>query len=746
MIRRCSKKLLVILISIAATGTGLIWACADGGWDEYGVSAFAPEAFVAKEYSPFFYSDQFYYGIGHDTRHTERFNEDIVSDWSSYLNTPLPDTGLRYLLLTATKSAVDSLIAGHPADLPGVPASDMVLTKRKEKKFAAFYRFLSLAKYNESYAAIRRDYWGYEEPKDTVYAAEAGFSSPRLEQEFNAAKDDFLKQRYWFQLLRSYFFSGAYNQCISAYDSYKNSFPANNIAVRAMSYAAGAYYKQKDYANANYLYSRVYDAGAGFKTVAHFSFHPQQEADWLQTLRLCRNKEEQATLWQLLGIYFDGPRAIREIYALDPRSEKLELLLSRLINIEENRVSGNRDHYNDEKLHTVRDSASKALLDLVGGIAASGNTSKPYMWRLAEGYLNFLYEDYKRAEHCYAKVDIPVPVNELVQAQKRLLIFINRVGAAAEMNTASEQLLLPDLNWLQELSAGKQTIADLRYTSSYEWAKRKLGARYAARKDWLKAECLSPGDAFYTAPERVKAMKRFLQEDGGSAFEQYCRNIYPVTAADISEYQAILLTMNDQLDQAIPLMETAAGSATVLLGNPFNGRIRDCHDCDHEAPQKIKYTKLDLLRKLKEMKDIAAAGTDAYANYSLLGNAFYNITYYGNARYFYECKVINGYYASLSGNNFQPVLTDCRLAMSYYRKALAAAKTDEQKAKSTFMIAKCEQNQRFNRERAAGKLDNYGYSYFGPVDFKAMMAYRNTRYYQEVIRECGYFRTYLGMN
>lgn len=36
---------------------------------------------------------------------------------------------------------------------------------------------------------------------------------------------------------------------------------------------------------------------------------------------------------------------------------------------------------------------------------------------------------------------------------------------------------------------------------------------------------------------------------------------------------------------------------------PFNGKIKDCYDCDHEAPQQVKYSKLSFLKKMSEMKN-----------------------------------------------------------------------------------------------------------------------------------------------
>jgi hypothetical protein len=89
------------------------------------------------------------------------------------------------------------------------------------------------------------------------------------------------------------------------------------------------------------------------------------------------------------------------------------------------------------------------------------------------------------------------------------------------------------------------------------------------------------------------------------------------------------------------------------------------------------------------------------------------------------------------------MLVDNHQAMTYYKKALVAAQTDEQRAKCTFMIAKCIQNEMYNAAFKKNKDFDFGYAYLGPVDFSAMQNFKSTKYYRDVINECGYFREYL---
>jgi hypothetical protein len=175
-----------------------------------------------------------------------------------------------------------------------------------------------------------------------------------------------------------------------------------------------------------------------------------------------------------------------------------------------------------------------------------------------------------------------------------------------------------------------------------------------------------------------------------------------------------------------------------VLWNPFNGKVKDCHDCDHAAPQKVKYTRLSFLKKMKEMETNVRNGMDVYNNSLLLANAHYNITYHGNARVFYYGKIMGEYESEVQ-------IVDCSTARDYYQKAFDAATNDEQRAKCTYMLAKCERNEFYNDTYSTRK-DHPEVDFLAWEGFEKLKSdYSNTQYYKEVIRECGYFRTYLGM-
>ena len=130
----------------------------------------------------------------------------------------------------------------------------------------------------------------------------------------------------------------------------------------------------------------------------------------------------------------------------------------------------------------------------------------------------------------------------------------------------------------------------------------------------------------------------------------------------------------------------------------------------------------------------------------MIGNAFYNASYFGSIRAFYHNRIIGEYGLGIDPEN-QEVLLGMGNAKKYYLLAQKHATTDEQRAKMAYLLAKIERNE-FYIQTYFSKPDNYGFGAdYDDVlvkDWKGFQElrnkYRHTQYYKEVIRECGYFR------
>lgn len=745
MMSNSLKKWLVGFSLLTGVTYTVIYACADGFWGYQYQSSFTPETYVDKSYTPLFFSDEMFYNIGHDTEYTSRFNNDIVQEWDGYLDGKIKKEDLAYLILKdSAKAELNNLYEAAFAKKSLKYADRKIALK--DKKVKNFLEFMYYAKMIEEHATVAYNYWDYENRQVSYVAPEV---IREVENKFTKATDAFLKNRYWFQVMKAYFYSDSKQQAIVFFEKTKAQVPQNVLYYRALSYIAGVYYKDKDYVKANYLYSVVFDKCPQLRVVTAYNFHPQEQSDFDAALQLAKSNDEKAALWALLGYYADERKAIDAIYQLNPKSEHLEYLLTRLVNKEETELNGEEFKSVKEYKKVVKEKLNKESLALLNKIAGEEQTLKPYLWNIAAGYLNIFNGDYALAEKQFAKAESKAPKTELSAKQLRLLKLINTLSRQNVMNADAESKLLTDLNWLYHECPKSDYYEPFRYTKALGWSKKYIAALYKTQKNGIMTELFDRDNKYYLTGANQEAMKTFLMRNKKSPWEQLAVSIYDVTLSDIYEYQAVMSAYTNKIEQAIAFMEKSEkGKEVILEGNPFNGKIKDCNDCDHQAYQKVKYTKLSFLQKLKEMQDKVTKGEEVYSNSLLLANAFYNMTYYGNARSFYYSNIMDqgGNYID---EDYKPYLLNPALANSYYKKAFEAAANPEQKAKCVYMMAKCERN--------AFYTDNYHtnrYDYRQPEvhflawnGFKKLKAeYSNTQYYKEVINECGYFQKYLGMN
>ncbi len=549
--------------------------------------------------------------------------------------------------------------------------------------------------------------------------------------------------------MKAYFYSDKPQEAITFFEKTSGKQPKNTLYYRAVSYLGGIYARTGKSAKANYCYSLVFDKCPELQVVAAFCFSPQENKDWNEVMQMTQSNEEKVALWAIRGYYNDEENAIRNIYALNPKSDYLELLLSRLVNhLELKTNKTNNQLFPDEQIVNL-DTLHKSTLDLIRSIADAKVCKKPYLWDISAGYIETMYGNFDKATIYFDNAERLMPKTALAQNQLRLLRFVNNLSSMKTLNDKNKASLLADLNWLYSELPNQQSDS-FRFHNAVSWSKIMISELFKKQNDAVFAELFSSNVAFYDNKENLTAMKRFLLKTNKNAFEQLAIKIYQLTLEDINQFEAVVATFENHIDKAIALVQnTDDFKNRTLGGNPFSGKIKDCNDCDHANEQKKYYTILDFLKTIRKMQNEVAAGKDVYLNNLLLGNAFYNITFFGNARAFYEGQIMS---SSSYLENFpeekRNLISDCSKPNYYYQKAFEAATNDEQKAKCQYLLAKCERNEYYN-----GKIvfeNNYWTTKYDQIDFRAWdgfvtlnKQYSKTKFYQEVLAECGYFKTYL---
>jgi hypothetical protein len=749
MKRKSSKKFLILSISAALVMiTGIILACADFGYEDFYSSFFAPETSHTNEFKPFYRSLNKFYGAEQFDSPVNSFDSINIVEWRNFFGGVVNRADMKFLMYRSRIGEIDSLIfylKDNKFQAKSYLRYNSIYSVPDKAATKEFLYYLGFARRCEPYATYVPDWWDdntkSKSPRNnstSMYKLIEGGARALVN-----VKSEFIRQRYIFQIVRLYFNSEDYSNCLTFYNAHANELTTENtIKYRTMGYAAGAYYKLKNYSWANYLYAITYDKCNEMKIPSFLSFHPQEEADWDEALQLAKNTREKEALWHLLGIYADPLRAIKQIYALNPKSDLMDLLLVRAVNISEENFIPGLDYYTEQKDsgYVLRNAkVDTNLLAFIKDVADKRNTNKPYLWDLSAGYLCIASDDYKSGEKYLKNAEKESHNDVIVAEQIRAFRIISKVEQYTSPNPKQETEFARELVWLTK----EKHEEGLRSSQVATWAIKRLSEKYRAFGNQVLAQCLNydQDKQFYNDPGKMKALITLMDKPSKSEFEQFALSVHPYSRADLFEFQAIGLIYQYKFEEAVEKFDECKGSGdSELLGDPFIIHINDCHDCDHLSKDGDVYTKYTFVKRMAELQAFTSGDSKKLAqNYFLLANGFYNMTYFGNARLVYDTKMTFNYsidfeYDSKS-HHLDEAIYDCSKAEEYYRKAMEFSVDKEFKAKCCFMAAKCEQNNYFisndfdtDKPVRSGKY------------FKMMQEnFSKTNYYKEVLKECGYF-------
>ena len=735
------KKFFLFLISGIVLTTVTVLACAGGDWDGTEGSMFSPDIIGQEKYKPFFRTVATPFYGGYDDESSYRFGDMNISEWNeSYFSKALSNQALNYWLHIASLNQIDSMIFAikdKPSHLSEKSKEFTLKGIQPASKATAFLYYLGFAKRNEDFAVETVTYW--DEPKKVSTVSIDKQITGGLSF-YNKATDPFLKERYAFQVIRSYYFNKDYDKAISFYDSNVSVFKSgNSMKWRALGYKAASLYKQKKFAESNYIYSRIYAEYEFLNKSAFLSFHPQTVTELSTCLALAKNNEEKEVIWQLQGLYTNYVVAMKEILKINPKSDNVDVLLVRAINIEEEKVNGILVS-NEKEQKEMLASTDKDLLKFLNEMSESNASQNPAMWHLAAAYLNYIHKDFVLGDKQLKRAEKPSKSTTLLTAQYHLISLIGKINRLTEINDKAEADLLTDLKMLYAGEGGKDP-ENFRGIYAREWFRTCLAGLYLKKGEIEKAELIRPGknNIRFENTENIKNMIAYFDKAKKTDFEKVFFDVAVYQRGDYVELLGIRYAQQDKLTEALATLKTIPAYDITLYGNPFTIHIKDCHECDHGAIQKTKYTSVSFIEKMIEMKNTAIAKpSEAAQNYFLVANGFYNMTYFGNARYFYENNVSGDLY--YYGRHEMLPEEHCEIALKYYLLAKEKSTDIEFRAKCTFMAAKCEQNLFFVNIPEDYKGDFKAGIYFSSLK----KDFATTKYYKEIIKECGYFRTYLG--
>jgi hypothetical protein len=295
------------------------------------------------------------------------------------------------------------------------------------------------------------------------------------------------------------------------------------------------------------------------------------------------------------------------------------------------------------------------------------------------------------------------------------------------VSSADEPLLARELSWAKAESK-KSALSIQRVGSFVSWSRQRLSSLYRKKGDVVTALCFQDSDdPLYLDPEQIDRYVSFLKKPGKSAFEAMAAGFSEASENSLQEYKGLLAFYRGDLEKAAALL--APVKTGLLAADPFEIHIVDCHDCDQAAKHKDLTKSQFVARLVALQKEATSNGAKAAEDYFQIANGLYNATYWGNNRPMY---VTNSWHLVR-----KPLTFDTANAEGYYRKAFEVSKEREFKAKAAFMAAKCESFAKY------AKNPDYKEDYSGGTWFASLRdSYADTRYYKEIVHECGYFKEF----
>ncbi|MBI5216050.1 MAG: hypothetical protein HY960_09875 [Ignavibacteriae bacterium] len=727
---------------------------------------FNPTIIHEPEYTPFF----MFHGQSKDEGLKESIHEnDNIREWKSYFSNTPKEEDIQYLVYKMPLSDLKRIKEFINHSIPNdTILQNSLLHYWWKQHDSESIKYLCFAKECEPFVT---NIWDWSEEDRTVRLAKNGNSMEMLieqgKQFYSTCTSDYLKMRYGYQIVRLAHYLDKFQSCLDLYQKYVEPLTVRSIIKDwALGHKAGALWKLNSRAEAAYLYSLLFSRCPSMRDRAIQSFRIQNDSIWSACISLCKSPDEKTTLYFLRATesFSNSLEEMKEIYLLDSNSPYLNVLLTREINKIEKILVDDNILTKLESFRGVRGINDEMktewflyltqLHKFIDNCVQKGDTKNPDVWKLALGYTYHLLGDAMSANKMYNEllqhstddemrnmVYLFEIISELSQLQK-IDYEVEEKMYDRVVSTDNNNLLKFMINKFEKLyeKQGDTLKAFLCYNNI---ASVKLNPQMNQIEELLslaKKKPLSRIEQFILLnTKRADLSNSWFEWNYENSFRN--GNEGPINF--LNEIKGTILFSKNKLEDALAIFrKLPPGLFEESVPDPFLSRINDCRDCDFAIDIGTHYNKLTMIQRMLELQSLLQSDPANAAEYHFqLGNAYYNLTHFGNASEKIDYHRNRDDYLFEDTNDFY----DCTLALQHYVEGMNLAEdqgNNELAATCCFMAAKCEQNKYYTDKPndQDGNIKNLSYrKYFRIMKDK----YTMTSYYQEVINECEYFKSFV---
>jgi hypothetical protein len=761
---------------------------------DYYVSFFSADNGNAQGYKPFCYTA---YSFLYEEQEPVDQSALLSAEWAAYTGTAKASDALNFVNKFSYNDVSNlyyHLEKKLPLNIPDSVRKNTMTDYFFKSKDLEALGYIMYAKQVEPYVG-GGEYW---EPvtRDEVKMAKLVKSGSQL---FAAAKKDFIKLRYTYQVMRLSHYSGQYNDVLTWYQKLADSYPqASELKNMCTALKAGALLRLGQNKEAAYFFSKAF-AGGKAKRVSNFlgfrwSVQNDDDAkniDEASFLQQCKNNKERASMAALFAMHGGTNRIndIKKIYVLNPAAEELEILVTREINKLEERYftpslekeKGGKHFYYSwsdydnsqiaEPEYKNAGAQVKDMTNLLLDMAKNKQVANPAFMQISAAYCAFMIRDYTKANDYIASAEKMNPSSK-IKDQLMLTKLLVSLNQNDKIDAAFEEKILPSVQWLQQKAK--------KYP---EWKKfyrdltgEVLAGRYHAQKDFYKEalaigaadKILQPGDSeqwwyqngieyLHDKMQSTDVEKLYALMTSGktNAFEKYLMANNSVSKNNVIDFAGTAYLREYDYKKAIEWFKKAGTAEELTIHtNPF---IDITHDRVEPLAEEEKFsiTKTAFAEEMLHLQQLAEKDkANAAKHYYKIASGYYNMTYYGHAWQLsqYYRSGVDGYRIAADATGFEKEYYGCFTAEKNFEKAMNASADKNFKARCLFMMAKCAQKQLqrpgYGSSGDWGKYEasvkEYEKKFMANKYFPQLIKeYGSTAFYKEVYNTCSYLKDFV---
>ena len=580
-------------------------------------------------------------------------------------------------------------------------------------------------------------------------------------QAFRTCNAPFLKLRYAYQMIRLAHYLKDYETVLELYNELTPKLIKVNSIINywILAHKAGALKSLGHRAEAAHLFAVVFHYCKSKRQQAFISFDVRTEQEWQDCSKLCRDNKERAALYAIRA-GSDKAHALEDmksLYALDPKSDFLDMLLIRETLRLEKVLLGydfRRQRYPTETINASLNYLNR-FLQFVHQVAEERKTDLPALWKTTEGYLYILAGDREQG----------VKLLNLAQNRTKDVALLQQIDAFKTMAEISEVQNTDD-SIVHDLHNYRMTIPFKNNPEVFmNYFYERVGYLYRRKKETgaaflseftLRDLQLNPQE------EIIDSVLSLSIKLNKTNFEHTLtiKNDTGSITSDIWDIKGRLHLSRFHFDAAeeafshIPVGERDTSERFL----PFTEKIKDCINC---AVTSGGFTRYEFAQKMNDLERTVKFGGIANAAeiYFQLGLGYYNMSFFGNSSGLVDFKR-NGStwkYLNTGKNIFQEKnrpygnfeMLNMSMALNAFEQARLSAhnKTPNLAAQCAFWCAKCDQNLFYmsadNHYTIGSKLIPDLPPQYRRY-FKLLREnYYSTAYFQKARTECRYFDMYV---